>query len=62
MHAPVQPRLPTYTNTACAAGLPLCRCQARLGSFNWAGTQSSDGAWVTPAFQVLLSGSAAHRQ
>ena len=62
MHAPVQPRLPTCTNTACAAGLPLCRCQARLGSFNWAGTQSSDGAWVTPAFQVLLSGSAAHRQ
>lgn len=28
------------------------KCQARLGSFNWAGTQSSSGAWVTPAFQV----------
>ncbi|KAL4420279.1 hypothetical protein ABPG77_005619 [Micractinium sp. CCAP 211/92] len=31
------------------------KCQARLGSFNWAGTQSSSGAWVTPAFQLHLS-------
>ncbi|PSC73919.1 Dual specificity phosphatase 12 [Micractinium conductrix] len=31
------------------------KCQARLGSFNWAGKQSSSGAWVTPAFQLHLS-------
>ncbi|PRW33102.1 Dual specificity phosphatase 12 [Chlorella sorokiniana] len=31
------------------------KCQVRLGSFNWAGTQSSSGAWVTPAFQLHLS-------
>ncbi|EFN52747.1 hypothetical protein CHLNCDRAFT_138334 [Chlorella variabilis] len=31
------------------------KCGARLGSFNWAGTQSSSGAWVTPAFQLHLS-------
>ncbi|KAK9812886.1 hypothetical protein WJX72_005260 [[Myrmecia] bisecta] len=30
-------------------------CGARLGSFNWAGTQSNMGAWVTPAFQLHLS-------
>jgi hypothetical protein len=28
------------------------RCQARLGSFNWSGSQSSSGAWVVPAFQL----------
>ncbi|DBA89125.1 hypothetical protein WJX77_003176 [Trebouxia sp. C0004] len=27
-------------------------CKARLGSFNWAGSQSESGAWVTPAFQL----------
>ncbi len=30
----------------------LCRCKARLGSYNWAGSQSESGAWVTPAFQL----------
>lgn len=30
----------------------LCRCKARLGSYNWAGNQSESGAWVTPAFQL----------
>lgn len=30
----------------------LCSCKARLGSFNWAGSQSESGAWVTPAFQL----------
>lgn len=27
-------------------------CKARLGSYNWAGSQSESGAWVTPAFQL----------
>lgn len=56
--------LPTSAPVAATAGVcsdlrcsPACsvapgRCQARLGSFNWAGTQSSSGAWVTPAFQA----------
>eukprot|EP00049_Salpingoeca_infusionum_P022434 m.6728 g.6728 ORF g.6728 m.6728 type:complete len:358 (-) comp5185_c0_seq1:213-1286(-) len=29
-----------------------CKCNGRLGSFNWAGAQCSCGAWVTPSFQV----------
>ena len=29
-----------------------CSCKARLGSYNWAGSQSESGAWVTPAFQL----------
>ena len=32
-----------------------CRCHGRLGSFNWAGMQSSKGAWITPAFELQLS-------
>ncbi|DBB11429.1 TPA: hypothetical protein ACH3X3_006841 [Trebouxia sp. C0006] len=28
------------------------KCKARLGSYNWAGSQSESGAWVTPAFQL----------
>ncbi|KAI7733963.1 hypothetical protein M8C21_031969 [Ambrosia artemisiifolia] len=30
-------------------------CNARLGSFNWAGMQCSCGAWVNPAFQLHKS-------
>lgn len=30
----------------------FCSCKARLGSYNWAGSQSESGAWVTPAFQL----------
>lgn len=30
-------------------------CNARLGSFSWAGLPSSCGIWVTPAFQLHLS-------
>ena len=30
----------------------ICSCKARLGSYNWAGSQSESGAWVTPAFQL----------
>lgn len=32
--------------------LMYCSCKARLGSYNWAGSQSESGAWVTPAFQL----------
>ena len=32
-----------------------CSCEARLGSYNWAGIRSNNGAWVTPAFQLHLS-------
>lgn len=34
---------------------PNMRCKAKLGSKQWQGTQCSCGAWVTPAFKVLLS-------
>ena len=30
----------------------VCSCKARLGSYNWAGSQSESGAWITPAFQA----------
>jgi len=30
-------------------------CLAKLGSFDWAGSQCSCGAWITPAFQILKS-------
>ena len=30
----------------------MCSCKARLGSYNWAGSQTESGAWVTPAFQL----------
>lgn len=30
------------------------KCQNRLGSFNWSGTQTSSGSWVTPAFQLHI--------
>ncbi|KAJ7523775.1 hypothetical protein O6H91_18G062500 [Diphasiastrum complanatum] len=37
-------------------GKLLCvKCDARLGSFNWAGLQCSCGAWVNPAFQLHKS-------
>ncbi|MEW5303454.1 MAG: hypothetical protein WDW36_006142 [Sanguina aurantia] len=30
-------------------------CNNRLGSFNWAGITNTEGAWVTPAFQLHSS-------
>ncbi|CAN0853416.1 Probable inactive dual specificity protein phosphatase-like At4g18593 [Linum grandiflorum] len=30
-------------------------CNARLGSFNWAGMQCNCGAWINPAFQLHKS-------
>nr|XP_006817535.1 PREDICTED: dual specificity protein phosphatase 12-like [Saccoglossus kowalevskii] len=37
-------------------GKLLCpKCNARLGSFNWAGDQCSCGTWVTPAFKIHCS-------
>ncbi|CAN6576844.1 unnamed protein product [Malus baccata var. baccata] len=32
--------------------LSCVHCEARLGYFNWAGTQCSCGSWITPAFQL----------
>ena len=29
-------------------------CSSRLGSFSWAGSQSAQGGWVVPAFQLHL--------
>ncbi|GAB4823746.1 hypothetical protein N2152v2_010792 [Parachlorella kessleri] len=31
------------------------KCSARLGSFNWSGTQSSSGGWVVPSFQLHMT-------
>eukprot|EP00250_Pteridium_aquilinum_P012107 c20516_g1_i1 orf=399-1382(-) len=35
--------------------LSCASCNARLGSFNWAGVQCSCGTWVVPAFQLHKS-------
>ncbi|XP_068307408.1 uncharacterized protein [Pyrus communis] len=35
--------------------LSCVHCKARLGYFNWAGTQCSCGSWITPAFQLHKS-------
>lgn len=34
---------------------PNSHCVAKLGSFDWAGSQCSCGAWITPGFQILKS-------
>ena len=31
------------------------KCDARVGHWNWSGSQCSCGAWVTPAFQITSS-------
>jgi hypothetical protein len=31
------------------------RCNYKLGSYNWAGTQCSCGTWVAPAFMIHKS-------
>ncbi|XP_070532116.1 dual specificity protein phosphatase 12-like isoform X3 [Ptychodera flava] len=37
-------------------GKLMCpKCNARLGSFNWAGDQCSCATWVTPAFKIHCS-------
>lgn len=40
-----------YTSTMMSC-FCLYSCKTRLGSYNWAGSQSESGAWVTPAFQL----------
>ncbi|BFG40172.1 hypothetical protein CerSpe_264450 [Prunus speciosa] len=35
--------------------LSCARCEARLGYFNWSGSQCSCGSWITPAFQLHRS-------
>ena len=52
--------LPPWMAASLAAGGAvegklLCECGAKFGSFDWAGTQCSCGAWVTPAIQVPMS-------
>jgi dual specificity phosphatase 12 len=43
-------------DTTSAEGKIQCpKCSARVGSFAWAGMQCSCGAWVAPAFQLVLS-------
>lgn len=32
---------------------PNAKCGARLGNFNWSGSQCSCGSWVVPAIQVV---------
>nr|CCA16937.1 conserved hypothetical protein [Albugo laibachii Nc14] len=34
---------------------PNSRCNARLGSFAWSGSQCSCGTWVTPSIKVIKS-------
>ncbi|KAI7936887.1 hypothetical protein MJO28_015786 [Puccinia striiformis f. sp. tritici] len=34
---------------------PNKHCCSKLGSFDWAGSQCSCGAWITPGFQILRS-------
>ncbi|XP_034197795.1 dual specificity protein phosphatase 12-like isoform X2 [Prunus dulcis] len=35
--------------------LSCAHCEARLGYFNWSGSQCSCGSWITPAFQLHRS-------
>ncbi|OMJ21303.1 Dual specificity protein phosphatase 12 [Smittium culicis] len=30
-------------------------CQAKLGQYNWSGSQCSCGKWITPSFKILYS-------
>jgi hypothetical protein len=34
---------------------PNLKCQSRLGSFDWAGSQCSCGSWVTPSIKLTKS-------
>lgn len=34
---------------------PNLKCQARIGSFDWAGSQCSCGTWVTPSIKLTKS-------
>jgi dual specificity phosphatase 12 len=36
-------------------GKLICTCGTKFGSFDWAGSQCSCGAWVTPGIQVPKS-------
>ncbi|KAL6272537.1 hypothetical protein ACE6H2_023229 [Prunus campanulata] len=35
--------------------LSCAHCEARLGYFNWSGSQCSCGSWITPSFQLHRS-------
>jgi len=34
---------------------PNVKCNSRLGSFHWSGSQCSCGTWVTPSIKVTKS-------
>lgn len=34
---------------------PNAKCQSRLGSFQWSGSQCSCGTWVTPSIKLTKS-------
>lgn len=34
---------------------PNAKCQSRVGSFEWSGTQCSCGTWVTPSIKITKS-------
>ncbi|KAF1313568.1 hypothetical protein FI667_g17229, partial [Globisporangium splendens] len=34
---------------------PNLKCQSRVGSFEWSGTQCSCGTWVTPSIKITKS-------
>ncbi|KAF0692478.1 Aste57867_16448 [Aphanomyces stellatus] len=34
---------------------PVAKCNSRLGSFNWSGSQCSCGTWITPSIQFTKS-------
>lgn len=42
----------TVEEGAVQGKLSCIKCDARLGYYNWYGTQCSCGTWVTPAFQI----------
>lgn len=44
------------TNHQCnTSNKTACRCNARLGSFNWSGLQNQEAQWITPGFQLHAS-------
>ena len=52
--AAVESRL-VLENDAHEGDIICPKCSARIGSFNWSGSQCSCGAWVTPAVQITKS-------
>jgi hypothetical protein len=54
----LQEQLPWMDEESLAEGKLKCpneKCQTRLGSFDWAGSQCSCGTWVTPSIKLTKS-------